>query len=85
MLIKIQFQQTIGGNTVLQQGLLFNRLSPLKIFIYIFRNRKCPNCGSVLVGNGEGHFELTERHFVRKCKCGSSVIGASMFSKEPIK
>lgn len=52
---------------------LFNKMSPLKIFFYILRHRKCHNCGNTCVGNGEGKFELTEIGFKRECKCGASV------------
>lgn len=54
-------------------SLLFNKMSPLKIFFYILRFKKCSNCGNMLVGNGEGSFELTEKGFKRECKCGTTV------------
>lgn len=53
--------------------LLFNKISPIKIFFFILKHKKCRECGSSLVGNGEGHFELTEKGFKRECKCGASV------------
>ncbi|MEK9197868.1 DUF3797 domain-containing protein [Ureibacillus sp. FSL E2-3493] len=53
--------------------LLFNKISPFKIFFYILRHRKCHSCGNTHVGNGEGKFELTEKTFKRECKCGATV------------
>jgi hypothetical protein len=34
---------------------------------------KCDNCGSEVVGNGEGSLEVTDDTFKRICKCGWSV------------
>lgn len=34
---------------------------------------KCPNCGSDLLGNGEGTLEIDEGMFKRTCKCGWKV------------
>ncbi|KGA83646.1 DUF3797 domain-containing protein [Lysinibacillus fusiformis] len=54
-------------------SLLFDKISPIKIIFFILNHKKCHECGSTLVGNGEGHFELTEKGFKRECKCGASV------------
>lgn len=34
---------------------------------------KCEECGSDLIGNGEGTLEIEENIFKRTCKCGWSV------------
>lgn len=62
-------------------ALLFNRISPIKIFFFILRNNKCHECGSTFVGNGEGSFELTEKGFKRECKCGAKVQTGFLVSK----
>lgn len=62
--------------------LLFNRFSPFKIFWFISRHSKCTECGSRLVGDGEGSFTITEKYFKRECKCGCSVVtGFSVSNK----
>ncbi|MFS0815507.1 DUF3797 domain-containing protein [Lysinibacillus sp. 1P01SD] len=58
---------------MIKQTLLFEKLSVFKCIMYIFKNRKCANCGSILVGDGEGHFVFTEEYFKRECKCGCKV------------
>lgn len=30
----------------------------------------CPNCGSDLLGNGQGTYELKDNTIKRSCKCG---------------
>lgn len=33
----------------------------------------CPECGSDVVGNGEGTLEIEDDTFKRTCKCGWSI------------
>jgi len=63
-------------------ALLFNKISPIKIFFFMLRNNKCRECGSTFVGNGEGCFELTEKGFKRECKCGATVQTGSLKVKK---
>ncbi len=53
--------------------LLFDKMSPFKIFLYILRHKKCHSCGNTRLGNGEGSFKITEEGFTRNCKCGASI------------
>lgn len=49
---------------------MFNNVSPLKMFFEIIKYKKCRNCGSKKIGDGEGTFLLTENGVIRTCKCG---------------
>lgn len=53
--------------------LIKNKLSPIKIMLFVLRNLKCQGCGSKEVGDGKGTFLLTEEKFYRKCHYGYKV------------
>ncbi|WP_429663599.1 DUF3797 domain-containing protein [Bacillus gobiensis] len=60
----------------------FTKISPIKLAWLAFKYKKCPNCGSKTVGNGEGTFEISDRYLKRTCKCGFQFDSANAISVE---
>lgn len=74
-------EHAIYGGSTINKGILFNKLSTFKIYMRLLRIRKCKGCGSVRIGDGEGKFEITEKYFVRQCKCGYSLKGGTLIER----
>ena len=45
-------------------------MNAYKLLALISKYEKCPNCGSEIIGNGQGGVIVEDETFTRTCKCG---------------